>query len=145
VDQLQAEGRVYPGVREAIAGLATAGAVQTLVTGNLAPNARTKLAAFGLLDDGAIDLDLGAYGSDHHDRDQLVPLALDRVRTAGVEFTAAWVVGDTPRDLACAQAGGVHCLLVGTGGYPVSELEGLGADAVLADLTDTDLVVSLLT
>ncbi|MHB8467607.1 MAG: HAD family hydrolase [Acidimicrobiales bacterium] len=144
VDQLRAEGRVHPGVRAALDALADAGATQTLVTGNLAANARTKLAAFGL-DASPLDLDLGAYGSDHHDRDELVPVALERCREAGVDFDAVWVVGDTPRDLACARAGGARCLLVGTGGYPTAELEGLGADAVFDDLSDTARVVSVLT
>lgn len=144
IDQLRAEGSVHPGVREAIDALDHAGAVQTLLTGNLAPNARTKLVALGL-DRTPIDFDLGAYGSDHHDRDELVPVALGRCREAGVDFDAVWVIGDTPRDLACARAGGARCLLVGTGGYRVEELEGLGADAVLSDLSDTARVVSVLT
>jgi phosphoglycolate phosphatase-like HAD superfamily hydrolase len=55
-----------------------------------------------------------------------------------------WVVGDTPRDLACAQAAEAHCLLVGTGRYPAADLARLGADAVLDDLRDTAAVVKLL-
>jgi len=150
--QLRAEGVVLPGVREALAALHASGAVQTLVTGNVAPNARTKLAALGLLPEGAgragpLRLDLGAYGSDHRDRDALVPLALARARAAGLRVSreATWVVGDTPRDLACARAGGVRCLLVATGGYALEDVEAAGADEVLEDLTDTVRVVSLLT
>ena len=48
VQQIRAEGIVLPGVREALAALAAVGALQTLVTGNVAANARTKLAAVGL-------------------------------------------------------------------------------------------------
>jgi phosphoglycolate phosphatase-like HAD superfamily hydrolase len=41
------------------------------------------------------------------------------------------VIGDTPRDIACARADGVRVLAVATGPYPV---EALGeADAVAAD------------
>ena len=50
----------------------------------------------------------------------------------------------SPFDLACARAGGVRCLLVGTGHVPLSELEGIGADAVLPDLSDVESVVALL-
>jgi len=149
VEQMRTEGVVLPGVREALATLADAGAVQTLVTGNVAANARTKLAAVGLLGegDGPLRLDVGAYGSDHADRDNLVPIAMRRCRDAGLDVTVehTWVVGDTPRDLACARAAGVHCLLVATGGYPMAALEGAGADALLADLTDTERVRALLT
>lgn len=120
--------------------------VSTLVTGNILPNARVKVATWGL--ESWLDLAVGAYGSDHADRNRLVPLALERVNAAyGVELAPedAWVVGDTPRDLDCARAAGVRCLLVGTGRYSASELAALGADAVLEDLSDTDEVVKLLT
>ena len=144
--QLRAEGVVLPGVPEAIAALDEAGAVQTLVTGNVAPNAQTKLSALGLIP-SAIRLDLGAYGSDDRDRDNLVPVALRRAGLAGlnVAVETTWVVGDTPRDLACARAAGVRCLLVATGGYSLSAIDGAGADAVLEDLADTAKVVELLT
>jgi phosphoglycolate phosphatase-like HAD superfamily hydrolase len=54
------------------------------------------------------------------------------------------VVGDTPRDLACARAGGVRCLLVATGGASREELAACAPDALLDDLTDTAAVVELL-
>ena len=149
--QLRAEGIVLPGVRAAIAALDRARVLQTLVTGNVAPNARTKLAALGLVGEGSaasgpLRLDIGAYGSDDGDRDNLVPIALARARAAGLEVTAerTWVVGDTPRDLACARSAGARCLLVATGGYPLGQLQGEGADAVFADLSDTEAVVGLL-
>ena len=87
VAQIRREGVVLPGVREALTALADSGMVQTVVTGNVAPNARTKLTAVGLIGedgDGPLRLDLGAYGSDDSDRDNLVPIALDRCRAAGV-------------------------------------------------------------
>ena len=150
VAQIRREGVVLPGVREALTALADSGMVQTVVTGNVAPNARTKLTAVGLIGedgDGPLRLDLGAYGSDDSDRDNLVPIALDRCRAAGVPVSkdTTWVVGDTPRDLACARAAGVRCLLVATGGYELDALEGRGADAVFCDLLDTARLVGLLT
>ena len=120
--------------------------VQSVLTGNLAANAVVKLRAFGL--DRYIDFDIGAYGSDHHDREELVPIALAKAAVKhGATFRPedTWVVGDPPRDVACAKAGGVRCVLVATGGFGRDELEGLGADAVLDDLSDTAAVVSLLT
>jgi phosphoglycolate phosphatase-like HAD superfamily hydrolase len=47
-----------------------------------------------------------------------------------------WIIGDTPRDLSCAQAIGVRCALVATGQRTIGELTGLGADIVLPDLSD---------
>ena len=120
--------------------------VQTLLTGNVYANALVKVGAYGL--DRWLDLELGAYGSDSDDRNRLVPVAIDRLQAKrGVRLAASqvWVVGDTPRDLACARAAGARCLLVATGRYTYSELSGLGADATMADLTDAGAVVALIT
>ena len=133
VEVLERVGTV-PGVR------------QTLVTGNLLANAVVKLAAFDLT--AYFDVEVGAYGTDHVDRNELVPIALERVaRLRGERYLPeeVWVIGDTPGDLACARAAGVRCLLVGTGQIPTSELLSLDAEAVLADLTNTDEVVEILT
>ena len=144
---MQERGHETAGAREVLSALAVRDdVVQSVLTGNLAGNAVVKLRAFGL--DRFVDLDIGAYGSDHHDREELVPIAVAKAAAKhGGTFSASttWVIGDTPRDYACAKAGGARCLLVSTGTFSRDELEGLGADAVLDDLTDTDAVVSLLT
>ena len=121
VGSIRREGRVLPGV-EALTHLLSSspGIVQTVLTGNIARNARTKLEPFGL--DERLMLDVGAYGDDHVDRNVLVPFAWQRVRAATeVEHGAdeTWVIGDTPRDLACARAVGARCVLVATGHFDV--------------------------
>lgn len=145
-DLVREQGRVLPGVEAVLAELhADEAVVQSVLTGNTAANAAVKLGAFGL--ERWLDVEVGAFGSDDHDREQLVPIALDRVRRLRgrhLEPSDVWVVGDTPRDLACARAGGARCLLVATGRIAFEELEGLGADELLPDLTDTDSVVRLL-
>ncbi len=144
--RLAAEGRVCTGVREVLAGLAADGrCAQSVLTGNIAANAALKLTAFGL--ERWLDLEAGAFGSDHADRRELVPIALARQRTLRARELApeqVWVIGDTPNDLACARAGGVRCLLVATGRYRFDQLATLGADAVLADLGNTDDVLDVL-
>ena len=130
---------------DALAAHAAPGTVQTVVTGNLEPVARQKLAAARLAD--RLRLDVGAYGSDDHtDRAALVELAVARVTTAGttVDRERVWVVGDTPRDLAAARAAGVRCLLVGTGAHRYEDLAGSDADAVLPDLGELALVLEAL-
>jgi phosphoglycolate phosphatase-like HAD superfamily hydrolase len=145
--ELAAGGTACPGVAEVLEQLdSDPGVLSTLLTGNVRPNALVKVAAFGL--DRWLDLSVGAYGSDEHDRNLLVPLALSRVRAGRgheVPLDGVWVIGDTPRDLECARSAGVRCLLVGTGRYPAPELDAMGADAVLEDLSDTAAVVKLLT
>lgn len=140
VEAIREHGRVHPGVPQLLEALADErGVTQSVLTGNLAATARLKVAAFGL--ERWLDLDVGAYGSDHQDRTRLVPVAIERaqrLRGLVLEPSDAWVVGDTPADLACARAGGARCLLVGTGRIAVEELEAAQPDAVLRDLHDTD-------
>jgi len=144
---LRRRGEVIGGVIEVLERVGTVPSVrQTLVTGNLLANAALKLAAFDLTP--YFDVEVGSYGTDHVDRNELVPIALERVaRLRGERYLPqeVWVIGDTPGDLACARAAGVRCLLVGTGQIPIAELRSLDADAVLADLTNTDEVVEILT
>jgi phosphoglycolate phosphatase len=146
-DDMRRHGVVLPGVPEVLRALDDEPSVRsTVLTGNTEANAAVKLAAFELTP--WIDLEIGAFGSDDHDRTALVPVALERARRLrGVEVDPAdvWVVGDTPRDLACARAGGVRCALVATGHSSLEELQATDADAVLEDLADVDAVVKLLT
>ena len=143
---MEERGQAMKGAEDVLSKLAAIdGVVQSVLTGNLAANALVKLRAFGL--DRWLDLDIGAYGSDHHDREELVPIALAKARGRygdGFSPEETWVVGDTPRDLACAKSGGARCLLVATGRYTREELEGLGADVVLDDLSDVSEVVEWL-
>jgi phosphoglycolate phosphatase len=133
-----------PGVFEALAGLTELGAIQTVVTGNIEPIARMKVNAARVAD--RLALDVGGYGSDHHLRAELVHTAARRI-AATFEPVAphrTWVVGDTPRDLECARAAGVRCVLVATGTNPYEKLAALGADAVFADLTDLDRLLDVI-
>jgi phosphoglycolate phosphatase-like HAD superfamily hydrolase len=145
-EELRTGGRVLPGVPVALERLATApGVLQSVLTGNTEVNALAKLVAFGL--DRWIDIEVGAFGSDNADRTELVPIALERAaRLRRRSFAAGdvWIVGDTPHDLACAQAVGARCVLVATGRTEKHELVDIGADAVLDDLSDVDAFVALL-
>jgi phosphoglycolate phosphatase len=145
-DDLRRHGIVLPGVPQVLRALDADPSIRSSVlTGNTQPNAVVKLAAFDLTP--WVDVEIGAFGSDHADRTELVPIALERARRLrGLALDPAdvWVVGDTPRDLACARAGGVRCALVATGHRPLDELQATDADAVLEDLADVDAVVKLL-
>jgi phosphoglycolate phosphatase-like HAD superfamily hydrolase len=145
--QIAADGETCPGVPELLAALAADERLHlSVLTGNIAPNAVVKLHAFGL--ERWLDLESGAYGSDSEDRRDLVPVALGRLASLrGAHLTPedTWVIGDTPLDYECAEAGGAHCLLVATGRYDLNELALLGADASLPDLADTSAVAGLLT
>jgi phosphoglycolate phosphatase len=101
------------------------------VTGNYEPVARLKLTRAGLGRHFASGQ--GAFGSDSEDRAALPGIARRRAGDNGVSHprTRTLVVGDTPRDIACARADEVRCLAVATGPYEVAELSA--ADGVAAD------------
>jgi phosphoglycolate phosphatase len=136
LDDLRAQTSTYPGVTALLGYLAAAGVKQTVVTGNVAAVARYKLEAGALIP--PIEPDWGGYGDSAPDRAAVARVALDRLSAAGSQPdpSQVWIVGDTPRDLACARAIGVRCALVATGRRAVGELTGLGADIVLPDLSD---------
>lgn len=127
---------VAPGVPEMLAEVAGASSedgerVLALVTGNFAPIARRKLAAAGIGD--WFTPGQGGFGCDHHDRDELPAIARLRAgrRACGRAFPRerTVVIGDTPRDIACARADGVAVVAITTGRYDADALAA--ADAVV--------------
>lgn len=142
-EKMSREGRRLPGAQEAIAALARDGVVQTLVTGNIKPIAMTKLEVFGLTEH--VDFEVGGYGSDGHARATLVRLAWQRaVRKYRRRFRPdrVVVIGDTSHDMQAARDVGVYAVGVATGSSTLEELAATHADAVLTDLTDTQVFVA---
>ena len=139
------EGSAKPGARAALEALAERrGMIQSLLTGNIEPNAAVKLAAFGL--DELVDLEIGGYGSDAHaTRSDLVAVAGEKaahLRGVRVEPADTVLVGDTPLDVEAAHDAGARAVAVASGPYDAAELERSGAEVVLADLRDTAALVA---
>lgn len=139
-------GEVLPGVAELLDHLSREESVtQSLLTGNILPNAYVKLAALGI--DHYFDYEIGAYGSDDIDRTKLVPIALERsrrLRDRHYALDEVWIIGDSENDLRCARAGGVRCLLVATGRSSVVELRGFGGEVVVESLRNVDAILEVL-
>ncbi|MER8185655.1 haloacid dehalogenase-like hydrolase [Kitasatospora sp. NPDC094015] len=137
-EELARRGAVLPGVREALkAASERVGWVSSVLTGNIAANARVKLGAFGL--DTLVDLSVGAYGADAVERPDLVAVARERVRAQRClpGGTPVVLVGDTPRDVEAALVSGSEVIAVSTGVHTSAELSAAGAVEVLPDLSDT--------
>ncbi len=121
--------RVLPGISELLAGLSAREDVRlSLVTGNFEPIARLKLGRAGV--GHFFPSGQGGFGSDSEDRTVLPEIARRRAGADGVPWPRerTIVIGDTPRDIACARADGVRCVAVATGPHPAEELGD--ADAV---------------
>jgi phosphoglycolate phosphatase len=122
---------VVPGIPDLLAWLSGQAGVQLgLVTGNYEPVGRLKLRRAGIGQPFASAP--GAFGSDSEDRAALPAIA--RRRAGHVPREEAIVIGDTPRDIACARADGVRCVAVTTGQYGADELSG--ADAVAGNAAE---------
>jgi phosphoglycolate phosphatase len=132
---------VLPGVRELLAWLTEQEEVKLgLLTGNYEPIARLKLARAGI--GGAFAPEQGAFGSDAEDRAALPAIARRRAGTTNVPYPREQtvVIGDTPRDIACARADGVRCVAVATGSSTSDALAD--ADVVVRDAHELSLILA---
>jgi len=107
-----------------------AGVRHSLVTGNLEPIARMKLRAAGI--GGHFPKGQGGFGSDAEDRSELPDIARARAGNHPADDTV--VIGDTPRDIACARAAGVRVIAVTTGPFDAQALRH--ADKVCRDVRE---------
>jgi phosphoglycolate phosphatase-like HAD superfamily hydrolase len=113
-----------------------------LLTGNLEPGAREKLAAARIEWE---QFRVGAFGSDHEVMHELPAIAQARARERfGREYTgsAVVIIGDTPADIHCGRPVGARAIAVATGNYTVDDLSAHGPAAVFADLGDTTAVIA---
>jgi phosphoglycolate phosphatase len=139
-------GCVLPGVGPLLETLAGRDDVQlALLTGNFAESARLKLLHYELWN----YFPFGAFADDSPDRNKLGPVALQRAREfrGGIDFDPAadvWIIGDTPKDIACARACGARVLAVATGKHRMEQLAAHSPDAVLPELAQTSQVLDLL-
>ena len=94
-----------------------------LGTGNLQEGARIKLGHAGIYH----RFTFGGFGDDSIDRPEILTSGARRVV----------VVGDTPKDIAAAEAIGAECVAVATGMHSVAELESHAPTLACQTLSDT--------
>ena len=114
-----------------------------LLTGNVRRGAAIKLGHHGIFD-RFLD---GGFGCDHHDRNQLGPIATQRMQAAtGSTYATSEVIiiGDTPKDIRCAAACGARCLAVATGDYTAEQLAELNPWRTIESFADVPATVKLL-
>ncbi|HXB54448.1 MAG TPA: HAD hydrolase-like protein [Vicinamibacteria bacterium] len=130
-----------PGVGPLLEALAaTRGVTLGLLTGNLEPCARAKLAPLR----ANRHFPFGAFGSDHEDRYRLPALAVARARDlTGLEFAGkrVVVVGDSIHDVLCGRGLGVRAVAVATGRTPQERLAAESPDALLDDFSQTEVAL----
>lgn len=124
---------VYPGVRECLFSWSRTDAMLGLLTGNGLRTAHVKLELAGL---DRSRFDVGGYGDEHPDRDELARLALRRAEEGSGQRFDVIVIGDTPNDIRAARAIAARAVAVTTGHYTRAQLEDAGADVVVDTLAD---------
>lgn len=130
---------VYPGVAPFLQALRDQGYGLGLVTGNIRATAWSKLLHAGL----APFFSFGAYSGDHHDRNALAQLAVQRAHALGYEIKA--LIGDTPKDIQAAQAIGVPSIAVATGWIDKPTLLAAGATVCIERYEPCNDALKLLT
>lgn len=129
-------GILIEGAANLVGELANAGhAALGLLTGNTAKGAQIKVRRHGIHH----HFPFGAYGCDHADRNRLGPIALERAAAHhGRNFdpAATWIIGDTPKDIACAKAFGARCIAVATGSFTTDQLRDHAPDFTCESLTE---------
>ena len=113
-------GHVMPNVREILERMRQEPDVHLyLLTGNTGGGARAKLTHYDLFR----YFEGGAFAEDAGDRASIAARALTLARSvAPVGDEGAFVIGDTPHDIECANAIGARTIAVATGGYSRAEL-----------------------
>jgi phosphoglycolate phosphatase-like HAD superfamily hydrolase len=137
------DARVLPGVGAVLDALSTRDDVAVgLLTGNFERGAAIKLGHFDLWSRFAF----GAFGDDHADRRDLVPIAIAEAARLGVVVPAAQVVviGDTPLDIDCARHHAARSVGVATGLFGRDALTTAQADLVLDTLEPVDDLIAWL-
>jgi phosphoglycolate phosphatase len=132
------EGRVLAGVEAILAELrGEPRALSLLLTGNVEPGARAKLAYYGL--DGY--LREGAFCTGLGDRAQIAREAValaGRIARKPVDLDRTYVIGDTPADVLCGRAVGARTIAVASGAHTVEELAGYDPWSALPRLPGPD-------
>jgi phosphoglycolate phosphatase-like HAD superfamily hydrolase len=141
-EDMRRDGSAYPGVPELLEQLHRRDdVVQSLLTGNIEANAALKVGAFGL--QRWLDFEVGAYGSDPHERrSDLVAVARERAAAKYGEPTGAVLVGDTPLDVLAAREAGARAVAVMTGFSDNAALRESQPDALLDDFSNTEAALA---
>lgn len=107
-----------------------------LLTGNSRSTTPLKLLAAKIDPEQFL---VGAYGSDHLDRNRLPAIAMQRAsELTGSQITGdnTVIIGDTPADILCARSGKATAVAVASGWHSAETLSRYHPDHIFEDLAD---------
>ena len=102
-----------------------------LVSGNIRETSYLKLKHGGIRD---YFTDIGGFGDDYSDRNQMAALALERAGNPKGSF----LLGDTPSDIKAARANGMISVAVCNGQFDRATLKAEGPDLIVDSFEDAE-------
>lgn len=141
LNERQQDITVLPGIADLIDALHQRATTQRdvvlgVLTGNFRRAAELKLTLSGL---GLERFPVITCAEDGTNRNELPQASLQQAQTITgqkIQPKNTFIVGDTPRDIACAKANGCVPISVATGYFEVEELQEAGSALVLPTLAD---------
>lgn len=139
----KSEITALPGVKELLEELKNKKAIIGVLTGNIEDIGWKKLEVVGLKK----FIDFGAFGNLAYKRVDLIDVALKRVRKKlkpNAKRKDLVIIGDTPRDVACAKEGSIESIAVASGFHEREVLEKLSPDLIVGSLEEKEKVLNFL-
>ena len=121
-----------PSVRELIHELHSQGKLLGVASGNLERVAWAKLSACGLKS----YFSFGSFSDRNEKRDHIFAYAATKARRVLRPHAKIYVIGDTPADIASAQANQLPVIAVATGIYEAHELQAYSPEMCVPCCTD---------
>ncbi|HBG81307.1 TPA: haloacid dehalogenase [candidate division CPR2 bacterium] len=130
------------GVKELLEALERSDILIGLVTGNLETIARGKLEAVGINQ----YFKIGGFGEDSINRIDLVEYAIRRAKESFgfKQSDNVYLIGDAPQDIAAGKESGIKTIGVTTGIYSKEDLEKVGADFIVGNLTHLAQILEII-
>ncbi|PIP74911.1 MAG: hypothetical protein CO135_00595 [Candidatus Levybacteria bacterium CG_4_9_14_3_um_filter_35_16] len=132
-----------PGVKELATAIRAQGTPNGILTGNPEIIAWEKLRVAGIKD----LFDFGAFGDSTDKRVELVTEAKRKIDTKfGINYpmTNFVILGDTPKDIACARDAGIPVVAVSSGRYTFEQLKQEKPDLLVPSLTETAKILKFI-
>lgn len=137
----EADYILMPGVKKLLDILKSEGVLIGLLTGNVENIGWEKLKRAGIKDYFAF----GVFGSMVYKRADLIPIAQKKaaeILKIEVPLKYLVLVGDSPRDIACAKETGLQIIATGSGVHSEEELGE--ADLIVKSLEEIDRIIEFL-
>lgn len=132
-----------PGVKKLLESLKEKHIIMGLLTGNV------DEIGWGKVDEAGIKefFQFGAFGNQALRRVELIYIAKEKAEEVlgkKIDKRELVIVGDTPRDVACAKEGGIESIAIASGPDPIEELIELKPDLLVNSAEEKDKIIEFL-